>query len=468
MDKIIQCDVTQGIPLPDKSVHCVITSPPYWGLRDYGIPGQLGLEKTLAEYIEKMVAVFRAVWRVLRDDGTCWLNMGDSYAGTGCGNDGKQAYLKKSFRRDKADVPKQRAVPGFKPKDLCMMPHRLAMALQKDGWWIRSDIVWHKPNPMPESVTDRPTKSHEYIFLMAKSGRPLFWVNNTTAVATRIEPKGTQGAEGKDWEWIKHATCKGKGCDKKRCIDGKIKSSLWESHKYFYDADAIREGYLPQSYERVKYTIEVSTSPGRHKPDNKDFRFQEKHIRDLNPAGRNKRSVWTIEGYSWVWEWLLDNHPDILSEMVANEKLDTWMIPTQSYSEAHFATFPEKLVDPCIKAATSEKGCCSVCGAPWVRIVEKDRQPTRAGLSQKTEDYNYDTQRHVTTFTTTGWKQTCKHSGEPVPAVVFDPFMGSGTVGLVAYKLNRHYIGTELSQEYIDMAERRIGKEKAKYGLFEA
>ena len=386
MDKIIQCDVTQGIPLSDKSVHCVITSPPYWGLRDYGVPGQLGLEKTPAEYIERMVAVFREVWRILRDDGTLWLNMGDSYSGSGCGNDGKQEYLKKSFRRDKECVPKQRNAPGLKPKDLCMMPHRLAMALQKDGWWIRSDIVWHKPNPMPESVTDRPTKSHEYIFLLAKRA------------------------------------------------------------KYFYDAEAIREEQLDSSIKRAEYGF-IGT-PGDIHPGEKRERVCTGF--PVNPAGRNKRSVWTI--------------------------------PTQSYSEAHFATFPEKLVEPCIKAGTSEKGCCAECGAPWVRVVEKgDLVPdspqykprgtnrgdglvknamTPAGDKQGHPNFHYENK-------TMGWKPTCRHVGDPVPAVVYDPFMGSGTVGLVAYKLNRHYIGTELSPEYIDMAERRIGKERDKYELFE-
>lgn len=164
--RIICADVLDGLQsLDDESVHCVVTSPPYWGLRDYGTPGQLGLEKTPQEYIERMVGVFRDVRRVLRKDGTLWLNMGDSYA-----------------RMQENNVPQTKnpkVIPaamtgrvknaGLKPKDLMMMPARLAIALQEDGWYLRSDIIWSKPNPMPESVTDRPTTAHEHVFLLSKS-----------------------------------------------------------------------------------------------------------------------------------------------------------------------------------------------------------------------------------------------------------------------------------------------------------
>lgn len=158
--------------LPEESVQCVVTSPPYWGLRDYGVSGQLGLEATPDEYVAKLVAVFREVRRVLRDDGTLWLNLGDSYSGYH-GNsrvpDDEAPSNKPGY------VENMRAtsvgIGGLKPKDLVGIPWRVAFALQADGWWLRSDIIWHKPNPMPESVTDRPTKAHEYVFLLAKSER---------------------------------------------------------------------------------------------------------------------------------------------------------------------------------------------------------------------------------------------------------------------------------------------------------
>jgi len=172
--------------LPAESVNCVVTSPPYWGLRDYGVAGQLGLESTPEEYVANMVAVFGEVRRVLRDDGTVWLNLGDSYASDtkGSGGTGKSG-LRKDGRDERQrlitaerTIGHQKMDPlrlrhGVKPKDLVGIPWRVAFALQADGWYLRSDIIWAKPNPMPESITDRPTKAHEYVFLLAKS--PRYW-----------------------------------------------------------------------------------------------------------------------------------------------------------------------------------------------------------------------------------------------------------------------------------------------------
>ena len=168
--ELLQGDCLQQLAtLPAASVQCCVTSPPYWGLRDYGTAGQLGLEATPDEYVANMVAVFREVWRVLRDDGTLWLNLGDSYASGGRSTrDPGQSKLHpaqaKGMRRP-ADGE------GIKPKDLVGIPWRVAFALQADGWWLRQDIIWHKPNPMPESVTDRCTKAHEYIFLLTKQAK---------------------------------------------------------------------------------------------------------------------------------------------------------------------------------------------------------------------------------------------------------------------------------------------------------
>ncbi len=157
--------------LPAKSVQCCVTSPPYYALRDYGVPGQIGLEETPAAFVAKMVDVLGEVWRVLRDDGTCWVNLGDSYAGGGRGgNPGTSPHVKQKSNRGSVRGPMP--IPaGLKPKDLIGIPWRVAFALQADGWYLRSDIIWHKPNMMPESVSDRPTKAHEYIFLLTKSER---------------------------------------------------------------------------------------------------------------------------------------------------------------------------------------------------------------------------------------------------------------------------------------------------------
>lgn len=179
--KIINADVLDGLrSLPDESVHCVVTSPPYWGLRDYGVEGQIGLEKTPAEFVARLVEVFREVRRVLRKDGVCFVNLGDSYCSTAPGTMGdklnKRGILSGvSDRRAEGSRKMRPLTPtGLKPKDLIGIPWRVALALQDDGWWLRQDIIWSKPNPMPESVTDRCTKAHEYIFHLSKNER-YFW-----------------------------------------------------------------------------------------------------------------------------------------------------------------------------------------------------------------------------------------------------------------------------------------------------
>lgn len=233
MIRIINADVIDGLrSLPEKSVHCVITSPPYWGLRDYGVEGQIGLEKTPEEYLEKMVQVFREVKRVLRDDGTLWLNIGDSYA-----NAQPRGRMEDQGDLSTGDhgelIPKRDwSCWNLKQKDLVGMCWRVAFALQSEGWYLRSDIIWAKPNPMPESITDRPIRSHEYVFLLAKSAR------------------------------------------------------------YFYDADAVREAHKEPwrgngEHERINFNTGGIIGRGR-------VGEYEDGIRQYNPAGRNRRDVWTI------------------------------------------------------------------------------------------------------------------------------------------------------------------------------
>ncbi len=213
--------------LPDESVQCCVTSPPYWGLRDYGMPGQIGLEKTPEEYVQKLVEVFREVWRVLRSDGVLWLNLGDSYAGSGkCPSNGLNGEQHRLEDVHSAIVPS-----GLKPKDLCGIPWRVAFALQADGWWLRQDIIWSKPNPMPESVTDRCTKSHEYIFLLTKSAR------------------------------------------------------------YYYDAEAVKEEAKPESEERYGYAFGGGKAVELLETD--QVHTRPIGMREYNPT-RNRRSVWSI------------------------------------------------------------------------------------------------------------------------------------------------------------------------------
>jgi len=210
--RIIAGDCIAGMrTLPDASVHCCVTSPPYWGLRDYGHDGQIGLESTPEAYVARMVEVFREVRRVLRDDGTCWVNLGDSYCGGGgyapdapCNQrraDGESWGAMNAFSVREGEARKKArpgyTPPGLKAKDLVGIPWRVAFALQADGWWLRQDIIWHKPNPMPESVRDRCTKAHEYVFLLTKSERYFY-----DAEAVKIRGSGqTQG--GKDHKHTK-------------------------------------------------------------------------------------------------------------------------------------------------------------------------------------------------------------------------------------------------------------------------
>ncbi len=230
------------IPLADKSVNCAVTSPPYYGLRDYGVSGQLGLEPTPEEYITNMVAVFREVWRVMRDDGTLWLNIGDSYCGSTSETPSTRenspiargTILSQEMRAGRGDRTRAIIQSGIKPKDLIGIPWMLAFALRADGWYLRSEIIWHKPNPMPESVKDRPTKSHEQVFLLTKNAR------------------------------------------------------------YYFDQEAVREPHSESSggwQNRKKNGL-----PTNNPEDNIHSNYLDitQTFRAKNPAGRNIRTVWTI------------------------------------------------------------------------------------------------------------------------------------------------------------------------------
>jgi DNA modification methylase len=319
--RIIQGDCLEGLrTLPDASVHCCVTSPPYWGLRDYGHDGQIGLEATPEAYVARMVEVFREVRRVLRDDGTLWLNLGDSYAASSGkkSNRPQRAFNGQGWVGERGGYASANAANldatidygDCKPKDLVGIPWRVAFALQADGWWLRQDIIWHKPNPMPESVRDRCTKAHEYVFLLTKSQR------------------------------------------------------------YYYDAQAVSE---PAAYAGAQTNDFSASAVGlRIKPSGNAVPGT---IYTVKPT-RNRRSVWTIT--------------------------------TKPYRGAHFAVMPPDLVEPCIKAGCPEGG------------------------------------------------------------TVLDPFAGSGTTLAVAAQLGRSGIGCELNPEYIELAEQRIAKAKAKTPLFAA
>jgi DNA modification methylase len=373
---IIHGDVRAALhTLPCNSVDCIVTSPPYWGLRDYGLPpvvwdgdpscehhwsgsnqstcsacgawrGQLGLEPTYELYVSHMVNVCREMRRVLKPQGTMWINLGDCYnAATNAlrvSSKHRVGYWEAAGsmgdRRVKAD--------GLKPKDLVGIPWRVALALQADGWYLRSDVVWAKPNPVPEGVRDRPVRAHEYLFLFAKQAR------------------------------------------------------------YFYDADAGRE----ISADAI-----------------------DKRTRSAEPAARGGHAHHSV-----------------------------WSVPTQRYHKAHFATFPERLVEPCILAGTSAAGCCPVCGTAWRRRVclnylNPGNRSTNGPRSEarRHESPGYK-QRLVRVVGDEVWEPECNCGHGRMPATVLDPFAGSGTTLAVARRLGRRAIGIELSTDYIALAKDRV------------
>jgi len=335
--------------MPPDMVDCCITSPPYYRHRDYGVEGQIGQEETPEAYIETLVGIFNQVRRALAPHGTLWLNLGDSYG------------------------PK---------KQLLMIPARVALALQADGWILRQDIVWSKPNPMTESVKDRPTTSHEHLFLFAKNPA------------------------------------------------------------YFYDQELIREPVKPTSGIGIRARARTAAGP----LGGENQHAMGPRVTYQETRGANRRSVWHIQA--------------------------------RPFLGAHFATFPPDLVEPCILAGTSERGVCSGCGKPWKRILQKGepdiehQQACGADASggyggHATKDFKTAGAQDASAtkarilagmvkHETIGWAPTCGCDLHAIPALVFDPFTGSGTVGAVAMKHGRHFLGLELNPEYCGIARRRI------------
>jgi len=312
-------------------VQCCVTSPPYFGLRDYGIEGQLGMEETPEAYVESLIEVFSFVRELLADDGTLWLNLGDCYAGAGGMGSFVDSKAKKGMGIIK-QYSRNKPMKGLKPKDLIGIPWRVAFALQADGWYLRSDIIWHRPNPMPESVKDRPTKSHEYIFLMSKKAKYYYDYEAIMEEATGYDGRKDTMMKGS----IKYK-------DGKHLANGNANSLSLKGRERWKYKNLQEDGQQPNSMHLKRLEGEEYLSPIR-----------------------NKRSVWTVN--------------------------------TQPYKEAHFATFPPKLIEPCILA------------------------------------------------------------GSRVGDIVLDPFFGSGTTGEVAQKFGRKFIGIDINPEYEKLQKERTAE----------
>ena len=404
----------QGIPYKNKCGKC-------GALRK---DQQIGLEHTPQDYINKMVEVFREIRRVLRHDGTCWLNIGDSYCSTTfLGNSNDSAGTLSQTKEWKDAMHRKgstRPIPmGLKPKDLMGIPWRVAIALQADGWYLRQDIIWHKPNPMPESVLDRCTKAHEYIFLLTKSP------------------------------------------------------------KYFYDADAIRDPISNDEYQKGIKQAMKSGYDG--KSDYADWYFNQRNGKDwVDKAGQKARGDGSINPATTFGQAMrfFNHKPALMHPNGGANKRDVWSITVKSFKDAHFATFPPELPMFCIKAGTSEKGACPKCGAPWERLQTRTAPDgtqvvSRASKIAKREDGSSligNNNPHQKTpllqtsmsegliqKTTVEWVSTCDCGIEKtVPCVCLDPFSGAGTTALVANRLGRDAIGIELNKEYAEMAKKRI------------
>lgn len=301
--QILQGDALETLrSLPAESVNCCVTSPPYFGLRDYGVDGQIGLEATPEEYIERLVAVFREVRRVLRDDGTCWINLGDSYNSGASGSLAGSTIIGGQVNQAKSNRFGRKVCAELKPKDLIGIPWMLAFALRADGWFLRQDIIWAKPNPMPESVTDRCTKSHEYIFLLSKSA------------------------------------------------------------KYWYDAKSIKKPLKDTSIARLIQDVNEqqrsSPVPGKTNGTMKAVRFGGNNPcpdtrlqsgKEWSPTMAGGGSK--VNGHSGYFD--KDGNP--LCGVKANKR-SVWVVPTRGYKEAHFATYPPDLIRPCILAGCPAGG----------------------------------------------------------------------------------------------------------------
>ena len=440
----------------------------------------IGLEPTWDEHLDNLMQVFDEVWRVMRDDATLWLNYGDAYwGGKGASSSTKEAYnrresetLNKSYQHVNKfgnTRPLDRRDQIWKPKDLVMMPARIAIAMQERGWVLRSEIVWAKRNSMPESVINRPTSAHEKIFLFAKSNAPKYW----THPLTYLHPEGVrQKPEPDVWYQLKEtgALVKDKPKKfKKKKVRKKWKVINWRGHDYFYDHVAVRTERTPDSIARDYRAFggkpEVPPGQPPHSGDlfqpreNRNKTWSEdapKSAKSLSRPDRQKKQDGHGTRHAGFNARYNDaNHP------TANLR-NVWHLATESFKGAHFATFPTKLVEPCIKAGTSEHGVCTECGAPHSRISDtkaaasykepehRKRRPTGeiAGIRDRTRDY--------VNIKTTGWQPTCECKGDKQPAVILDPFGGAGTVSVVAERLGRDSIICEVSAEYAEIARKRI------------
>lgn len=401
---ILQGDCRETLKmLPGNSVHCCVTSPPYFGLRDYGCDGQIGLEASPRDFIDQMVAVFREVRRVLRDDGTLWLNLGDSYANDGKWGGSTGGKHAASLHGNTA-IGRERKFTGMKPKDLMGIPWRVALALQEDGWWLRSEIIWHKPNPMPESVTDRPTKSHEQIFLLTKSSDYFYDYVAVQEVSNDDKPRT---AGNKSHKYVE-----------------RYKSSDTEEHRT--KAGLMKIADVPWE-RRNKRTVW---------PVSEDEWQQFLQWKEMQEA--QKSDLWTVSTKPYKGAHFATFPPDLIEPCI--------LAGTSEHGACAECGAPWERVVEKVDSGRTQKmpdGFATHSGGH--------------GSFHKDGRAKGKTGNPVMIKKTTGWQRTCQCETEQVvPCVVLDPFGGSGTTGQVARDAGCHAILCELNPEYVELIKARL------------
>lgn len=377
--------------LPDKSVHTCVTSPPYFGLRDYGVDGQIGLEKTPAEFVARLVDVFREVRRVLRDDGTAWVNMGDSYAGSWGAHGRDDMGVGVSTISQRQVIASQRKAKAtthaeYKPKDLMGMPWRLAFALQDDGWYLRQDIIWHKPNPMPESTRDRCTKAHEYLFLLSKSRRYHY---DSDAIREPANLTGKGSANGfRGGAYVNGTTFDNTEGGKRTQMGNTVPPNNGVGWGHGTDATA-------RNRSRVKVPTgwDTSTGDGGHGAFHKDG--AERSRRDSFKRDDSKREQ-TIPGQTKG-----THRPDREEsswDIETRNKRSVWTVATHSFKDAHFATFPPDLIRPCVLAGAPRGGVVlDPFGGAGTTAVVAMQEGRRSILCELNPDYAAMAERRIAT-----------------------------------------------------------------------
>jgi len=459
-NKIFIADVYKDLKrLPANCLDVIVTSPPYYALRNYdvqatkwpkcklsimygfppiSIPAMtccLGHEPDPLQYVAHLVLIFREARRVLKPTGNLWLNLGDTYVTN-------TMICRKGFNAPSGKI----LTDGLKRKDMMGIPFMVAYALRTDGWFFRQDNVWAKENAMPESVKDRTSKSHEYVFHFTKS------------------------------------------------------------EHYFYDADAIREQHKPQSLKRANRARSANHKNSKGAPGQPPHTFLQSKVNEgvnrarpnlngrrtaqealdegqaLHVVGANKRSVWAVPEELAIWKWLSSVLPPEQFKEIwqrftieASDKSSIWNLPTEAFPESHYAIFPQKLVEPCIVASVSHKGNCAKCGKPYKRKTERSLVPTYAAaktLVIDDRDQNADKNDQgsnrqkaghkpgcITSIDTIGWEKPCTcDTDEVVPPIAGDLFMGTGTTALVAATHGIDYVGWDLQEKYVEMKDRRFKK----------